>query len=126
MLHLLSICTPRIADLDPHLTSITQLLTEVPSTLRHHAALPGLTQPIFLFVSSVLQQINDHPSEASSFVSIVPDLLKVVNSLLANRSSQTIALDSLYDVIIQGDCLKGNWKPIISGLKVSIENHDYF
>lgn len=56
---------------------------------------------------------------------MVPDLLKVVNSLLANRLSQATALDALYDVIIQGDCLKGSWKPIISGLKVSIENGGY-
>ena len=56
---------------------------------------------------------------------MVPDLLKVVNSLLANRLSQATALDALYDVIIQGDCLKGSWKPIVSGLKVSIENGGY-
>ena len=50
------------------------------------------------------------------------DLLKVTSNLLTGKTTQTIALEAVYDVIIQGDCLKGNWKPIISGLKVGMMN----
>lgn len=108
----------RLASLLPEFTS---LLHEATSQLKRHLALPSLTQPIFFFVSEVLEQINEHHPQQAEYEKVVPELLKVVNTLVINSNTQVQALDTLYDVIIQGDCLKGNWKQIVSCLKVQKE-----
>lgn len=72
------------------------------------------------FISEVLEQINDHHPQQAEYEKKVPDLLKVVHTLVVNGATQMQALDTLYDVIIQGDCLRGHWKQIISCLKVSL------
>ena len=102
------------------LPTLTELLLEMTTTLKRHASIPSLTQPTLLFVSAVLQQINDGHAEVETLKASVEGLLKVTNNLLTGKTTQAIALEALYDVIIQGDCLKGNWKPIISGLKVGV------
>ena len=118
--HLLSIITKRVGELSSMLPTLTELLLEMTTTLKRHAAIPALTQPTFLFVSAVLQQINDGHAEVETLKASVADLLKVTSNLLTGKATQAIALEAVYDVIIQGDCLKGNWKPIISGLKVGM------
>ena len=95
---------PRVYSL---LDALTALLDEV------------LTQLMLFFVSEVLEQVNENHPEKARYAQQVPSLLKLVNSLVTNKLSQAQALDTLYDVIIQGDCLRGNWKPIVSALKVS-------
>ena len=111
----LSFYVSRLASLLPALTS---LINEASIQLKRHAALPSLTQSILFFVSEVLEQINEHHLQQEEYEKVVPDLLKVVNGLVINNYTQTQGLDTLYDVIIQGDCLKGHWKPLISCLKV--------
>ena len=100
------------------MTEIAAILSDAVVSLKHHAALPSLTQHILLFISNVLQQVNDNHAQSALYESVVPELLRVLSSLLSNRATQAAALDTLYDVIIQGDCLRGNWKPIVSSLKV--------
>lgn len=106
---------PRVYSL---LDALTALLEEVLTQLKKHASLPTLTQPILFFISEVLEQVNENHPEKARYAEHVNDLLKVVNALVTNKNSQAQALDTLYDVIIQGDCLRGNWKPIVSSLKV--------
>lgn len=107
---------PRVYSL---LDALTALLDEVLTQLKKHPSLPALTQPMLFFVSEVLEQVNENHPEKARYAQQVPPLLKLVNSLVTNKLSQAQALDTLYDVIIQGDCLRGNWKPIVSALKVS-------
>ena len=114
LLHLLPVVTRRVGDVASQLSPLTTLLGEIPSALKKNAALPSLAPLTLQFVASVLQQINDGHPQSELFKAALPELLKTTNALLA----QTTALDSLYDVIIQGDCLAGNWKPIVSSLKV--------
>ena len=97
---------------------MTSLINEASIQLKRHAALPSLTQSILFFVSEVLEQINEHHPQQEEYEKVIPDLLKVVNGLVINSYTQSQGLDTLYDVIIQGDCLKGHWKPLISCLKV--------
>ena len=106
---------PRVYSL---LDALTALLDEVLTQLKKHPSLPALTQPMLFFVSEVLEQVNENHPEKARYAQQVPSLLKLVNSLVTNKLSQAQALDTLYDVIIQGDCLRGNWKPIVSALKV--------
>lgn len=108
---------PRVSSL---LESITALLNEALLQLKKHSALPSLTQPTLFFISEVLEQINENHEHKALYAQYMNDLLKIVNSLVTNKLSQAQALDTLYDVIIQGDCLKGNWKPILSCLKVAL------
>lgn len=75
---------------------------------------------MMLFISEVMEQINDNHPQKEVYQSVLPELMKVVNGLVSNRLTQALALDTLYDIIIQGDCLRGQWKPIISCLKVSV------
>lgn len=121
--HLLPIITKRVGELPFMLPTLTELLLEMTTSLKHHASIPALTQPTLLFVSAVLQQINDGHAETETLKASVADLLKVTSNLLTGKATQAIALEAVYDVIIQGDCLKGNWKPIISGLKVGMSEY---
>lgn len=123
LLHLLPIVTRRVGDVASQLSSLTTLLGEIPSALKRNAALPSLAPLTLQFVASVLQQINDGHPQSELFRAALPDLLKTTSALLTSKTAQTMALDSLYDVIIQGDCLKGNWKPIVSSLKVGATTH---
>lgn len=100
------------------LPALSELITEAVSQLKKHLALPSLTQIIMFFISEVLEQINEHHPQQVEYEKAVPSLLKVVNALVTNNRTQAQALDTLYDVIIQGDCLKNNWKSILSCLKV--------
>lgn len=118
--HLLPIITKRVGELSSMLPVLAELLNEMTTTLKRHASIPALAQPTLLFISSVLEQINDGHAEMETFKASLPELLKVTNNLLTGKTTQAIALEAVYDVIIQGDCLKGNWKPIVSGLKVGI------
>ena len=118
LLHLLPVVTRRVGDVASQLSPLTMLLGEIPSALKKNAALPSLAPLTLQFVASVLQQINDGHPQSELFRAALPDLLKTTNALLVSKTAQTTALDSLYDVIIQGDCLAGNWKPIVSSLKV--------
>lgn len=102
------------------LPAFSELITEAVNQLKKHLALPSLTQTIMFFVSEVLEQINEHHPQEAEYEKVVPDLLKVVNTLVVNPRTQVTALDTLYDVIIQGDCLKNKWKPIVSCLKVEV------
>lgn len=104
--------------IDSLVSSIQSLLTEAVSQLKRHPSLPGLVQPIFFFISEVMEQVNDNHPAKETYQAAIPELLKIVNTLVTNRQTQVLALDTLYDVIIQGDCLRGQWKPIISCLKV--------
>lgn len=113
---------PRVFSL---LDVLTALLEEVLIQLKKHASLPMLTQPILFFISEVLEQINENHPEKERYAQHVPALLKAVNTLITNKLSQAQALDTLYDVIIQGDCLRGNWKPIVSALKVRLASTAY-
>ena len=118
LLHLLPVVTRRVGDVASQLSPLTTLLGEIPSALKKNTALPSLAPLTLQFVASVLQQINDSHPQSELFRAALPDLLKTTNALLVSKTAQTMALDSLYDVIIQGDCLAGNWKPIVSSLKV--------
>lgn len=118
LLHLLPVVTRRVGDVASQLSPLTTLLGEIPSALKKNAALPSLAPLTLQFVASVLQQINDGHPQSELFKAALPELLKTTNALLVSKTTQTTALDSLYDVIIQGDCLAGNWKPIVSSLKV--------
>ena len=122
LLHLLPVVTRRVGDVASQLSPLTTLLGEIPSALKKNAALPSLAPLTLQFVASVLQQINDGHPQSELFKAALPELLKTTNALLVSKTAQTTAqttaLDSLYDVIIQGDCLAGNWKPIVSSLKV--------
>ena len=120
LLHLLPIVTRRVGDVASQLPSLTTLLGEIPSALKKNASLPSLAPLTLQFVASVLQQINDGHPQSEQFKVALPELLKTTNALLVSKTAQAMALDSLYDVIIQGDCLAGNWKPIVSSLKVSL------
>ena len=104
--------------IDSLVSAIQSLLTEAVSQLKRHPSLPGLVQPIFFFISEVMEQVNDNHPAKEAYRAAIPELLKIVNTLVTNRQTQALALDTLYDVIIQGDCLRGQWKPIISCLKV--------
>ncbi|CBK25543.2 uncharacterized protein [Blastocystis hominis] len=124
--HLLAIANTNISRLErlvqtteslTPLSSIQSLLTEAVSQLKRHPSLPGLVQPIFFFISEVMEQVNDNHPAKETYQAAIPELLKIVNTLVTNRQTQVLALDTLYDVIIQGDCLRGQWKPIISCLK---------
>ena len=114
LLHLLPVVTRRVGDVASQLSPLTTLLGEIPSALKKNAALPSLAPLTLQFVASVLQQINDGHPQSELFKAALPELLKTTNALLVSKTG----LDSLYDVIIQGDCLAGNWKPIVSSLKV--------
>ena len=114
LLHLLPVVTRRVGDVASQLSPLTTLLGEIPSALKKNAALPSLAPLTLQFVASVLQQINDGHPQSELFKAALPELLKTTNALLVSKTAQT----SLYDVIIQGDCLAGNWKPIVSSLKV--------
>ena len=116
-----NLCFPsftHVKRLTPLLPKLSDLFTEAVSQLKKHTALPSLTQLLFFFVSEVLEQINEHHQQQAEYEKVVPALLKMVNNLVVNPFTQAQALDTLYDVIIQGDCLRGNWKQIISCLKV--------
>lgn len=116
----LSFYVGRLASILP---SLSTLVNEATIQLKRHPALPSLTQSILFFVSEVLEQINEHHPQHEEYEKVVPDLLKVVNGLVINSYTQAQGLDTLYDVIIQGDCLKGHWKPLITCLKVFHISH---
>ena len=104
--------------IDSLVAPIQSVLTEAANQLKRHPSLPGLVQPMMFFISEVMEQVNDDHPAKEAYQATIPELLKVVNTLVTNRQTQSLALDTLYDVIIQGDCLRGQWKPIISCLKV--------
>ena len=102
------------------LPEIQSLVTESITQLKRHPALPSLVQSMMFFISEVMEQVNDNHPQKEVYQSVLPELMKVVNGLVGNRLTQALALDTLYDVIIQGDCLREQWKPIISCLKVGM------
>lgn len=109
-----------VARISTILPEIQSLVTESITQLKRHPALPSLVQSMMFFISEVMEQVNDNHPQKEVYQSVLPELMKVVNGLVGNRLTQALALDTLYDVIIQGDCLRGQWKPIISCLKVGM------
>ena len=61
-------------------------------------------------------QKEDQPKENSPIHTV--DLLKWLNALLSNTKSRSIAINNLYDTIMESESFSGSWRYILMPLKV--------